>query len=120
LALELPSSPAAFERGSLRNFISEDLIVKDQPRVRAAQDEPLTVATSKTCRTNPLRTDEEAALRLNVSPSLMRSWRCRGIGPNYRKLGPGRGAPVRYSDADLDEFIEQGRRVPPVRAAMEK
>ena len=65
--------------------------------------------------------DPEAALRLGISPSTLRSWRCRGIGPSYVKLGRGKKAAVRYDHQDLDEYIAQGRHVlnASVRAAHE-
>jgi hypothetical protein len=66
-----------------------------------------------------LLTDEEAAPLLNVSPATLRSWRCRGVGPTYVKLGRGAKAPVRYSEADIEDFVSQCRHVPPVRAAQE-
>jgi hypothetical protein len=67
----------------------------------------------------PLLTDAEAAGWLGVSPATLRSWRCRGIGPNFIKLGFGSKAPVRYDPDDIERFIVQCRQVPPVRAAQE-
>lgn len=68
-----------------------------------------------------LVTDTLAANFLGIKPSTMRSWRCRGVGPNYVKLGHGKKAAVRYDLRDLAQFIEQGRHVsdPSVRAASE-
>ena len=66
-----------------------------------------------------LITDREAADRLGLSAATLRSWRCRGIGPAFIKMGSGSKAPVRYSEADLEQFIAQSRRVPSVRAAFE-
>lgn len=66
-----------------------------------------------------LLTDSQAAERLGVSPATLRSWRCRGIGPAFIKMGRGAKAPVRYSEADLEQFIAQSRHVPSVRAAFE-
>jgi hypothetical protein len=63
--------------------------------------------------------DDQAAVRLGVSAATLRSWRCRGIGPNFVKMGAGKKSPVRYSASDIDEFISQWRQVPPVRAAVE-
>lgn len=71
-------------------------------------------------RPEGLLNDAEAAECLGLSSSTMRSWRCRGIGPAYTKLGPGEKAPVRYSVADLEAFIAEGRHIPPVRAARER
>lgn len=55
--------------------------------------------------------DKAAAAVLGVSPSTLRSWRCRGVGPAFVKLGTGRNAAVRYDLRDLAQFIEQGRHV---------
>jgi hypothetical protein len=65
--------------------------------------------------------DNTAAEVLGVRPPTLRSWRCRGIGPVYVKLGTGRNAAVRYDLRDLAQFIEQGRHVSSssVRAASE-
>jgi hypothetical protein len=66
-----------------------------------------------------LLNDSQAATRLSVSPATLRSWRCRGIGPAFIKMGNGAKAPVRYSEADLEQFIAQNRHVPSVRAVFE-
>ena len=63
--------------------------------------------------------EHRAAQRLGVSTWTLRSWRCRGIGPIYVKLGRGSQAPVRYNPDDLDEFVRQGRLVPSARAVLE-
>jgi hypothetical protein len=70
--------------------------------------------------TQNLLNDHQAALRLGVSPATLRSWRCRGVGPPYVKLGHGTYASVRYNPGDLDDFVRQGRHVPSVRAASEE
>jgi hypothetical protein len=66
--------------------------------------------------------DEVAAGVLDMSPSTLRSWRCRGVGPVYIKLGHGKRAAVRYDLRDLARFIEQGRQdsSSSVRAAFEE
>jgi phage terminase Nu1 subunit (DNA packaging protein) len=69
--------------------------------------------------TQKLFNDSEAAAQLGVSPSTLRSWRCRGIGPSFVKMGRGRKSPVRYHSLDLEQFIAESRRVPSVRAAFE-
>ena len=66
----------------------------------------------------PLLTDQQIAVRLGISAATLRSWRCRGIGPNYVKMGAGKKAPVRYACSDVAQFIAQCRQVAPVRAAM--
>ena len=50
--------------------------------------------------------DEQAAARmLACSAALLRKWRLYGGGPAYCHIG----RLVRYSQADLKEFIERGR-----------
>lgn len=63
--------------------------------------------------------ESQVAQRLGVSMPTLRSWRCRGIGPDFVKMGAGKKAPVRYSASDIESFIAQCRQVPPVRAAGE-
>jgi excisionase family DNA binding protein len=54
-------------------------------------------------RTNNLTT-EEAAQYLNLRPSTLEAWRCRGNdGPRFLKMGKS----VRYSVSSLDDFQEQ-------------
>jgi hypothetical protein len=63
-----------------------------------------------------------AADYLYLAPSTLRSWRCRGVGPVYSKLGLGKRAAVRYDLRDLARFVDQGRCISPssVRAASEE
>jgi hypothetical protein len=61
--------------------------------------------------------DVSAARVVGVKPATMRSWRCRGIGPTYSKLGPGVRAAVRYRRRDLEDFLDQCRQMPSVRQA---
>ena len=68
---------------------------------------------------NNLLTDKQAAPLLGVEPATLRSWRCRGIGPTYLKLGLGPKAACRYTRHDIEAFIAQCRQVPSVRAAWE-
>ncbi len=49
---------------------------------------------------------EEAAVVLGLSTKTLARWRWAGRGPRYRKLG---GA-VRYSETDLQEFLESAKR----------
>jgi hypothetical protein len=71
---------------------------------------------------NNLVDDKVAADRLGLKPPTLRSWRCRGVGPTFSKLGNGRNSAVRYDLRDLAQFIEQGRHVSSfsVRAASEE
>lgn len=48
----------------------------------------------------------EAARRLGLSVKTLRRWRWAGKGPRFLKIG----AAVRYDPADLQGFIEAGRR----------
>ncbi len=53
-----------------------------------------------------LLTEKEAAERLKVSQRTLQSWRQRGIGPAYTKLGAGTRAPVRYVSDIVDSFVD--------------
>jgi hypothetical protein len=46
-------------------------------------------------------TSREAAIYLNTSPEVLRVWRSTAKGPRFR----GRGHFVRYTKADLDDFM---------------
>jgi excisionase family DNA binding protein len=48
----------------------------------------------------------EAARQLGISVKTIRRWRWAGRGPVFRKIG----GSVRYHPADLEAFIEAGRR----------
>ena len=50
--------------------------------------------------------ETEAAAILNLEVTTLRRWRWAGKGPRFVKIG---GA-VRYDPADLDAYIEAGRR----------
>jgi hypothetical protein len=65
----------------------------------------------------PLLNDSEAATVLGLSPATLRSWRCRGIGPAFVKMGRGTRAAVRYHHDDLNRFIDQARREPALAGA---
>ena len=49
---------------------------------------------------------EAAAEHLGLSRRTLEKWRWLGGGPVFRKLGRA----VRYDVADLDAFVEQGKR----------
>lgn len=53
-----------------------------------------------------LRKTSEAAKRLNLAESTLEKKRLTGRGPRFIKMG----RIVRYDDADLDAYIEAGRR----------
>ncbi len=50
-----------------------------------------------------LLSPEEAALRLNVSAHTLASWRCKGCGPRWLRVGPKR---VGYMADDLSAFLK--------------
>jgi hypothetical protein len=47
-----------------------------------------------------------AAEFLSVSSATLAWWRCQGCGPEYRKLGSGRSAAIRYSLEALRRFMD--------------
>lgn len=51
-----------------------------------------------------LLTSDQAAERLHVQAATLRSWRHRGTGPAYVKVG----RKVFYRPADLEAFLEAG------------
>ena len=53
-----------------------------------------------------LITEHETAERLSIRVCTLRKWRWEGRGPRFVKIG----AAVRYDPADVDAFIEAGRR----------
>jgi len=61
----------------------------------------------------PLLTSAQAAALLQVTEGTLRLWRCQGAGPTYIKLG---SRAVRYTQADLDDFIHRDRHVSSMRA----
>ncbi|MGF9764595.1 helix-turn-helix domain-containing protein [Microvirga sp. 0TCS3.31] len=48
----------------------------------------------------------EVAERLSVSDATLKKWRREGSGPAFTKCGD---RLVRYSEADVDAFLEAGR-----------
>jgi hypothetical protein len=57
---------------------------------------------------------KEAAEMLGTTEGTLKSWRSRGMGPAWVKLG----SAVRY-DVELLDFIKRNTRVPSVRALVE-
>jgi hypothetical protein len=68
------------------------------------------VATSSTLK---LLKRSQAAELLNVSISSLDRWRLLGCGPVYRKLSGG----VFYTLADIEAFVETGKRISTGRTA---
>jgi excisionase family DNA binding protein len=56
-------------------------------------------------------TDIEVAARLGVSPFTVRSWRRKGVGPRFLKMGRA----VRYRPEDVDEYVRQALIEPQTR-----
>jgi predicted DNA-binding transcriptional regulator AlpA len=56
-------------------------------------------------------TDIEVAARLGVSPFTVRSWRLKGVGPKFLKMGRA----VRYRPEDVDEYVRQALIEPQTR-----
>jgi excisionase family DNA binding protein len=52
---------------------------------------------------NRILTDIEVAERLGVSRFTVRSWRLKGVGPRFLKMGRA----VRYRAKDVDEYERQ-------------
>jgi predicted DNA-binding transcriptional regulator AlpA len=50
---------------------------------------------------------EQVAAYTGIAVGTLHGWRCRGCGPPWCKLG---GKIVRYRLADLEAWIESGRR----------
>jgi predicted DNA-binding transcriptional regulator AlpA len=59
---------------------------------------------------------KEAAEILGTTEGTLKSWRSRGLGPKWVKLG----AAVRYDVEELLDFIKRNTRVPSVRALVEE
>jgi hypothetical protein len=55
----------------------------------------------------PDMTEHELAARERVTVRTVREWRQKGTGPKFRKLGPGRGALVRYRWVDYLAWREE-------------
>lgn len=47
-------------------------------------------------------TTKESAELLNLRPSTLEAWRCRGGGPRYVRMG----SAIRYRMEDLETFVE--------------
>lgn len=49
----------------------------------------------------------QLAEELGLSPRTLANLRSQGKGPRFKKLGPGRFAPVRYARCDVDAWLNQ-------------
>jgi predicted DNA-binding transcriptional regulator AlpA len=72
-------------------------------------------ATRTTIVTKLIGTKEAAEI-LGTTEGTLKSWRSRGLGPKWVKLG----AAVRYDVEELLDFIKKNTRVPSVRALVEE
>ena len=52
-----------------------------------------------------LLTEKQAAEKLSIQPSTLRTWRFHRRGPNYLKIG---GA-VRYEESEIVSFFDKSR-----------
>ena len=59
--------------------------------------------SSTTSSAKSTLTDIEVAARLGVSRFTVRSWRLKGVGPRFLKMGRA----VRYRPQDVDEYERQ-------------
>ena len=52
-------------------------------------------------------TTKEVATYLKLNTSTLEGMRLEGSGPRFYKVGPGKKASVRYSQEDVDAWLEQ-------------
>lgn len=60
---------------------------------------------------------KDAAEKLGMTEQTLAHWRVQGSGPAYVKFGEGKGARVRYAEADLNAFIAKNVRQSTTEAA---
>ncbi len=58
---------------------------------------------------NDFITTTELGEILRVKEQTLRSWRCKGIGPAFCRLGRGPGARVVYRRADVEAWLDAHR-----------
>jgi len=49
----------------------------------------------------------ELAQMLKVNPQTVRKWRCSGKGPQFLRLGKGRGSRCRYWPSDVEKWAAE-------------
>lgn len=67
-----------------------------------------------------LLTPKEAAARIGISPGTLKNWARIGKGPRRYPLSPSFGSAVRYSEAEVNAFVQavkDGELARPPRAA---
>jgi len=72
------------------------------PHQRASSDDRSKYSFESPSENRSL-TDVEVAERLGVSRFTVRSWRLKGVGPRFLKMGRA----VRYRSRDVDEYERQ-------------
>lgn len=72
------------------------------PHQRASSDDGSKYSCESRSENRSL-TDVEVAERLGVSRFTVRSWRLKGVGPRFLKMGRA----VRYRSQDVDEYERQ-------------
>ena len=72
------------------------------PHSQASSDVGLKHSFASSSETRTL-TDVQVAERLGVSRFTVRSWRLKGVGPRFLKMGRA----VRYRSQDVDEYERQ-------------
>jgi len=50
---------------------------------------------------------KELADRLGMKPNTLSIWRMNGTGPPFIKFGEGRGARIRYDEAEAIAWVEE-------------
>lgn len=56
-----------------------------------------------------LFTPKDLMARWSVTDNTLRRWRMLGTGPDYIKLGPGKGSEVRYRLEDIERFEKDNK-----------
>ncbi|MER8047134.1 helix-turn-helix domain-containing protein [Streptomyces sp. NPDC094032] len=62
--------------------------------------------TESTHAGDRLITPAETARRLGIAPGTLRNWSAAGKGPRRYRMSPDYGGRVRYSEHEVDAFIE--------------
>jgi excisionase family DNA binding protein len=73
------------------------------PQPHASSDVGLKKHSFASASEHRILTDVEVAERLGVSRFTVRSWRLKGVGPRFLKMGRA----VRYRSQDVDEYERQ-------------
>ena len=73
------------------------------PQPQALTDVGLKKHSFASASEHRILTDIEVAERLGVSRFTVRSWRLKGVGPRFLKMGRA----VRYRSQDVDEYERQ-------------